>query len=292
MYATLVYAYVSPPTPRPIYLGNATVYDREHDQTRQVTSVTCVIAIVILGLARHNPAPSHPSPFTNNRGLLVPQGRNPNYKMASSNIKILREESELKIQFQLDELNTHFSGSSSTNQVRFTDYFGPGLRFGSYSFIEKSGPRQLGLYLYTSTEYPALSIHFGITARSLTGELFFTKAMSYAFNNGEAIGWSKFLGIETYQASKVMEEENTLVLEAALKFTPLYPIVSKPTLSVLHHTIVGKETSDIRFIVYSKRGKIGKLSDPRALFGTQDALAKMSSLYEDSSKRCFLFFHH
>ncbi|KAI0692945.1 hypothetical protein BC835DRAFT_1355276 [Cytidiella melzeri] len=199
--------------------------------------------------------------------------------MTSPSIKIIKEESELQIQFKLDDLDKYFSRSA--NPSRYTDHFGPGLRFGSYSFVDNNEPRQLGLYLYTSKEYPAMAIHFAVTARSLTGELFFTKSMSYTFKSGEAIGWSKFLNMETYETTPIMKDENALVLHATVKFSPLYPIVSKSTLSVLHHTIVGKEPTDIRYVVYSSRNKSGRLSHPRVLFGTKDALTQKCSTLED-----------
>lgn len=278
MYATFVYAY-SLPTRESRTRSLAQLDASGH------ISHTC---FTDFGPGTHTPQSNYSFIL---HELVISYPKSADCRMASSNIKIIREESELAIQFKLDDLDAYFSRSSLANQSRFTDYFGPGLRFGSYSFIENNGPRQLGVYLYTSKEYPSLSIYFSVTAKSLTGELFFTKCMSYTFKSGEAIGWSKFLNLETYQASRVMKEENTLVLEATLKFTPMYPIVSKPTLSVLHHTIVGKDSTDIRFVVYSRRGKIGKLSDPRALFGTQDALAQMGSVYEDS-KRYFLLLHY
>lgn len=183
-------------------------------------------------------------------------------------IKIQRQDSELTVQFQLDDLDSYFARSASnSNLSRYTDYFGPGLRFGSYSFVSENGPRHLGLYLYTSKEYPALTISWTVSARSLTGQLFYNKAMSYSFKCGEAIGWSKFLNTDTLQGNRTMKEENTLVIHAVLRFAPLWPVVNRPTLDTIHHVVVGKETPpNIRYIAYTHRSAVGRLSRPRALF--------------------------
>lgn len=204
------------------------------------------------------------------------------------NISITREECELQVQFKLDDLDTYFSRSAPPS--RYTDNFGPGLRFGSYSFVAPNEPRQLGLYLYTAKDYPGLSIDFSVTARSLSGELYFTKAMSYNFKSGEAIGWSKFLDLGTYERTRAMREENVLALHAVLKFAPLYPIVSRPALKVVYHTITGEESTDVRYVVYSRRrAKDGRLSGPKVLYGTRDAFAQKSSAADDGEQRLSLF---
>lgn len=79
-----------------------------------------------------------------------------------------------------------------------------------------------------------------------------------------------------------MEEENLLVLHATLKFTPLYPIVNKPTLKVIHRTVAGSGAMDVRYVVYLERKKRRDLSKPRVLFGTKDALTEKSSATDDS----------
>lgn len=204
------------------------------------------------------------------------------------NINITREECELQVQFKLDDLDTYFSRSAPPS--RYTDSFGPGLRFGSYSFVAPNEPRQLGLYLYTAKDYPGLSINFSVTARSLSGELYFTKAMSYNFKSGEAIGWSKFLDLATYERTRSMREENVLALHAVLKFAPLYPIVSRPALKVVYHTITGEESTDVRYVVYlRRRAKDGRLSGPKVLYGTRDAFAQKSSAADDGEQRLSLF---
>lgn len=211
--------------------------------------------------------------------------------MSNSSIKIVREESELQIHFQLDDLDTYFNRTANPN--RYTDYFGPGLRFGSYSFGDNSGdPRQLGLYLYTSKQYPALSIQFAVAVRSLAGELLFTKTMSYAFKSGEAIGWSRFLNMETYQSTRAMKDDNALALHATLKFTPIYPVVSHSTLAVLHNTVIGKRPTDIRYVVYTSRSKDGRLGRPRVLRGTKAALTQKNPALEDSTHAPLLLLCH
>lgn len=194
----------------------------------------------------------------------------------SSSIKLQKLESELLIQFQIDDLQAYFSRSSSS---RYTEYFGPGLRFGSYSFVDANEPSHIGLYLYTSKKYAAMSVSWSVTVRSLAGQSYLTRSMSYSFKSGEAIGWSKFLTSEAYHNNATMKAENSMVIHATLKFAPMWPIVFKPTLDVLHRTVLGKSPPNIRCIAYERRNSNGRLSSPRALFATSDAMIQRSDLF-------------
>lgn len=196
-------------------------------------------------------------------------------------IKLQCEESELTIKFQLDNLSSCFTRSSSS---RYTDYFGPGLRFGSYSFVGHVDGSHIGLYLYTSKEYPPLTITWTVTTRSLEDQLHQTRSMTYTFKSGEAIGWSKFLTEDVFKANTTMKSEDAMKIVATLKFAPLWPIVVRPTLDVLHRQVVGVNVPDVRFIVYDKRSPTGKLTAPRALFASRDILVQKCNAYGDGEQ--------
>ncbi len=190
----------------------------------------------------------------------------------TSTIKLQQIDNELTVQFQLDELESLFSPTSSS---RYTDNFGPGLRFGFYSFTEGGRPRQLGLYLYTAKDYPSLNITWTVAMRSLTGHSYSTKTMTYNFKCGEAIGWSRWLNLETFQENRMMKGENAVMVHATLKFAPMWPIISTSTLDVVHCALRGEEPANVRYIVYERRSRSGKLSNPRPLFTTRKALAQL-----------------
>ncbi|KIP11682.1 hypothetical protein PHLGIDRAFT_114266 [Phlebiopsis gigantea 11061_1 CR5-6] len=193
-------------------------------------------------------------------------------------MKLQKVESELTVQFQVDDLQTYFTRSSSS---RYTAHFGPGLRFGSYSFVDAAGPSHIGLYLYTSKEYPAMSVNWTVVTRSLDGQTYQSRTMTYAFTSGEAIGWSKFLTSEAYNNNATMKTENTMLIYATLRFAPLWPIVFKPTLDVLHRTVCGRTPPDVQFVAYARRSSNGRLSGPRALFATKDAMSLRSNMFSD-----------
>ena len=200
--------------------------------------------------------------------------------MASSagSMKLQKVESELTVQFQIDDLQTCFVRSCSS---RYTDSFGPGLRFGSHSFVDPKEPSHIGLYLYTSKEYPPMSIIWTVVTKSLSGQTYHSKAMAYTFTSGEAIGWSKFLTAETYNNSASMKTDNMMLVYATLRFAPMWPIVFKPTLDVLHRAVCGKDPPNVRFVVYARRNSNGRLSGPRALFATKDAMSQRSDMFSD-----------
>jgi hypothetical protein len=206
--------------------------------------------------------------------------------MASSSantIKLQKVETELTVQFYIDDLASCFSRSSSS---RYTEHFGPGLRFGSYSFVDAKEPSHIGLYLYTAKEYPPLTVSWTVTTKSLGGQLYQAKSMSYAFKSGEAIGWAKFLTSETFHQNATMRTENTMVVHATLRFMPQWPIVSKPTLDVLHRTVVGRNTSNVRFVAYAKRNGNGRLGGPTTLYVTREAMEGRSAVFKDRAFHC------
>lgn len=196
--------------------------------------------------------------------------------MSSQVLKIQRIESELSVHFQIDHLLSHFQQSGT----RMTETFGPGLKFGSYSLslTDATGTamRYIGLYLFTSNEYPPMDISWTINARSRSGWLYSVTSMFHSFKSGEAIGWSKFMNIETLQNNDVMKAEDTLVLQATLKFAPMFPVVQKCTLDTVHHSLRGSYPPHVRLIAYSRRDNAGKLSYPRALFSVLDKTPKCS----------------
>ena len=198
---------------------------------------------------------------------------------ASSNVmKLQKSETELIIQFQIDDLASCFSRSSSS---KYTEHFGPGLRFGSYSFVDANGPSHLGLYLYTSREYPAMTISWTVATKAINGHVYQTKSMSYTFKSGEAIGWSKFLTSDAFQQNANMKAENTILIHATLRFTPQWPITSKPTLDVLHRAVLGESTPNLCFVAYGKRNAKGQLGGPRMLYVMREAIEKGSERLQD-----------
>ena len=196
----------------------------------------------------------------------------------ANDIKLQKVDTELTVQFQIENLASCFSRSSSS---KYTEHFGPGLRFGSYSFVDAKEPSHIGLYLYTSRDYPPLTITWTVATKSSTGQLYQTKTMSYSFKSGEAIGWAKFLTSETFHQTETMKTENSVVIHATLRFTPLWPIVSKPPLDVLHRVVVGKNAPNVRFVAYDKRNGNGRLGGPTTLYVTAEAMQDRSELFKD-----------
>lgn len=195
----------------------------------------------------------------------------------SSLMRLQKVESELTVQFEIDNLQACFNRIPATKS---TEHFGPGLRFGYHAFAEDNGPCHVGLYLYTSQKYPAMTINWTVSTKSLTGQLYQAKSMSYSFKCGEAIGWSKFLTAETYSSNATMKSENAILVHATLRFSPLWPIVFRPTLDILHRTVLGKSPHNVRFIAYTRRDSNGRLSSPRSLFVTKEAMTQRSSLFD------------
>lgn len=198
--------------------------------------------------------------------------------MSTSIVRLQKVECETNVQFQIDDLKTCFARASPT---RYSEHFGPGLRFGLYTFSPPSEPSHVGLYLYTSKEYPALNVTWTVQAKSLQGQVYQSKTMSYTFKSGEAIGWSKFLTSEQFHASQSMKTEDSLVLCATLKFAPVWPIVSRPTLDVLHRVVVGKSAPNVRYVAYKKRDSNGRLSGPCVLYSSKEAMAQRSDELRD-----------
>ncbi|THH02323.1 hypothetical protein EW026_g519 [Hermanssonia centrifuga] len=99
--------------------------------------------------------------------------------------------------------------------------------------------------------------------------------MTYNFKCGEAIGWSRWLNLETFQENRMMKGENAVMVHATLKFAPMWPIISTSTLDVVHCALRGEEPANVRYIVYERRSRSGKLSNPRPLFTTRKALAQL-----------------
>lgn len=193
-------------------------------------------------------------------------------------IKLQRVESETTVQFQIDDLQSCFARPSPT---KYSEHFGPGLRFGLYTFSNTGEPSYIGLYLYTSKEHPSMSITWTVHAKSLLGQAYLSKTMSYTFKSGEAIGWSKYLTSEQFHAMQPMKSENAIVLHATLRFTPVWPIVSKPTLDALHRVVVGKGTPDVRYVAYKKRTSNGRLTAPCTLCSSKEAMAQRSEELKD-----------
>lgn len=198
---------------------------------------------------------------------------------APNTIKLQKVESELTVQFQIDDLHSAFTRSSAS---KYTEHFGPGLRFGSYSFVDGSEPSHIGLYLYTSKEYPGLAIHWAVATKSLNGaQTYQTKQMAYTFRAGEAIGWSKFLTADMFHAHGALRADNAMAVHATLRFVPVWPIVLRPTLDVLHRAVVGRAPPHVRFVAYARRDANGRLSAPAAFFATRAAVAQRSDIFAD-----------
>ncbi|GJE89465.1 hypothetical protein PsYK624_055660 [Phanerochaete sordida] len=194
-------------------------------------------------------------------------------------LKLQKVECETTVQFQIDDLKACFARGAPT---RYSEHFGPGLRFGLWCINDGASASHLGLYLYTSADYPALTVSWTVAGRSPGGASVHPgKTMAYTFRSGEAIGWSRFVTAEQFHASDAMRADNALVLHATLRFAPVWPIVSRPTLDAVHRVVVGRSAPDVRYVAYKRRDANGRLSGRTVLYSSREAMEQGSEELRD-----------
>ena len=185
---------------------------------------------------------------------------------------------DVRARFKIANIQQFFEAAPEKKPSVYTQTFGPRLKIR----ISAGESKDMAVYLYVP-DANALSrpvtIRFTFTATSYSGQIVYgTQSSHYTYDKNTGYGYPSFLTSEHWLAHESLRSDNGVILLVTVR-SPLLPTPRSPAvLDVLHNTVVHAAavtaSSNVRFTVFDRRKRSGRLAGQRVLHVDRRVIAE------------------